>query len=289
MSVFRSAPPSEVPSVAMQPTPLEDKSYDRERTKRKRAAVLCQVGRSKFHTQSLAGIEQEPLVYWWPHSLVEEYILAEKLGAQSPAREGLGTRDDMRFLRLAWELDISSISRDWQDRFLRRWVPLVKGAAGRTWFEPLLHVVEWRKNALILRTWIDEYRKTSPGQYIKNEEFYGHVGVAFTTIGNAFSARAHRYPGVFGEKGSSIFPEDIAGLLCSLNNSRSRIILESLNPSIMFKVGDLNRLPVIRIANAQTIAECVRSSFECREKLRESAIEFTGPGPNDWQIGRAHV
>jgi hypothetical protein len=45
MSVFRSAPPSETPSVAMQPTPLDDKSRDRERTKRKRAAVLCQVGR----------------------------------------------------------------------------------------------------------------------------------------------------------------------------------------------------------------------------------------------------
>ena len=44
MSIFRHAPPSNLVSIAMQPTPLDDKARDSERTKRKCAAVLAQAG-----------------------------------------------------------------------------------------------------------------------------------------------------------------------------------------------------------------------------------------------------
>jgi hypothetical protein len=64
MSVFRAARPSGDLSVAMQPTPLDDKSYDRERTKRKRAAVLSAVGRFEFKVSAIRnGIDQSPVVY----------------------------------------------------------------------------------------------------------------------------------------------------------------------------------------------------------------------------------
>ncbi|MBA3538601.1 MAG: BREX-6 system adenine-specific DNA-methyltransferase PglX, partial [Deltaproteobacteria bacterium] len=63
MSIFRSARPSGMASVALQPTPLDDRSYDRERTKRKRGAVLGQVGRTDFDFNATRHLEDRPLVY----------------------------------------------------------------------------------------------------------------------------------------------------------------------------------------------------------------------------------
>ncbi len=54
MSVFRKAPPGEVESIAVQPTPLDDKC---ERTKRKRAALLCQRARHGFLPASFEAID----------------------------------------------------------------------------------------------------------------------------------------------------------------------------------------------------------------------------------------
>jgi hypothetical protein len=58
--VIRRAQNPGVPSVALQPTPFDDASYDRERTNRKRAAVLAQVGRHEFDPKDFEVIDGEP-------------------------------------------------------------------------------------------------------------------------------------------------------------------------------------------------------------------------------------
>ena len=74
MSVFRKAPPTGLPSLALQPTPLTDKSYDRERTERKRAALLAQVGRYEFEVARLKVVAGEPLLYRWSEEFLKEYL-----------------------------------------------------------------------------------------------------------------------------------------------------------------------------------------------------------------------
>jgi hypothetical protein len=203
--VFRRAPHPGIPSAAAQPTPLDDKSYDRQRTNRKRAAVLAHVGRYEFDPRRFEVIEGEPIVYWWSKEFLAKYAAAPKLGDTAPVRQGLGTRNDVRFLRRWWEPCARNLLRI---RFggglplaIPNWVPNVKGAAGRMWIEPLVDVVFWQNDALELRILIEEYRKRAPGQYIKNERIYFEPGVAFVMIGSEFSARAHRFRSVFGEKG----------------------------------------------------------------------------------------
>ncbi|MBD2365327.1 BREX-6 system adenine-specific DNA-methyltransferase PglX [Anabaena minutissima FACHB-250] len=65
MSVFQKVTPNEEISVAIQPTLLEDNSYDRQRTKRKRAAVLSQIGRYEVLSDRFNLIKEKPLIYWW--------------------------------------------------------------------------------------------------------------------------------------------------------------------------------------------------------------------------------
>jgi hypothetical protein len=291
MSVFRKSARVDCGSVAVQPTPLADKSYDRERTKRKRAAVLVQAARFEFHTRDFEAIEGMPLVYWWDDATHARYASAPKLGTISPVRQGLGTRNDVRFLRKAWELKNSSLCKIRFESLpsASEWVPNIKGAEGRVWIEPLVDAVLWRFNGLQIRTWIDEYRKRAPGQYIKNERYYFEQGVAFVMIGADFSTRAHRFRSIFGEKGSSVFPvpESVASTLCSMNSSFARYVLGSLNPTICFQVGDVVRLPVEAIGGADTIYSQLDRAFSCHEQAREASVEFKMPAGSSWRYAQS--
>jgi hypothetical protein len=274
MTVLRRIAPTERTSIALQPTPLQDKSYDRERTKRKRAAVLAQVGRFEFEAENFKAIDGSPIIYWWNHQFINKYSNTTKLGSDCPAKQGLATADNTRFLRRPWEVRPS----DWGTP-ARVWAPYIKGAAGRTWFEPLDDIVRWQHGGAEIQHFLVNGRLASRPQ---NTGFYFKKGVAFSMIGNEFKARVHRHPSIFGHKGSSIFPYSVAQAVCLMNSSASRMVLESLNPGISFEIGDVNRLPVFHIENAEEIYAILDCSFTEHEQAREPSVEFKRPGPSSW-------
>lgn len=123
---------------------------------------------------------------------------------------------------------------------------------------------------------------------LANEDcFLSHSGVAFSKIGANFNARVHRYPSVFSDAGSSVFPEDLAGAVCAMNSTRARDILSSLNPSVNFQAGDVNRLPLFPIADADAIFARVEAAFAVHEAHREPSVEFRRPGPSPWRAAQA--
>ena len=290
MSIIRRTPPATVESVAMQPTPLDDKSYDRERTKRKRAAVLCQLTTFNFSARRLVPVPSRPILYWWSDRLIDEYARFSKLSDVAPAKEGLGTRNDSRFLRRWHEVPLHSLwcERLAEDREPCRppadatWVPNIKGSDGRRWCEPLSHVVAWKNRGFELKVWIEHYRLRAPGQYIRNEDRYFQAGVAFSAIGHAFSARMHMYRSIFGAMGPSVFGMDRYDAVALLNKASSRAILQSFNPGIHFQTADVNRLPVVPIPDSKSMAGRIESAFWVHESAREPSIEFHRPGPSPW-------
>jgi len=229
MAVVLRGTRATVESVAVAPTARAEREESIPALARKRAALLAHVGRHEFDPRGFEVIEGEPIVYWWSKEFLEDYGRLPKFGQLHPARQGLGTRNDVRFLRQWWEVardrlfvpraDRQSLPRD------SVWVPYIKGAAGQQWFEPLEFVIEWATWGLQLQLWIELYRLRAPGQYIKNESFYFRRGIAFTTIGASFGARVHRFPSIFGEAGSSVFPDDLAAVLCAMNARRARLVL----------------------------------------------------------------
>ena len=285
--VFRRALQSTVLSVAVQPTPLDDKSYDRQRTHRKRAAVLAQVGRHQFDPRGFQVIDGEPIVYWWSAEFLARYATAPKLGKTAPGRFGLTTGDNNRFVRLWYETaptEVRFASRSPTPAELRAgaWVPFVLGGKGRAWQEPLRELCRWAGNGLeVKEKCVHQYGTVS--KQVRNEDFYFRPGVAFTMIGADFSARRHRCPSVIGNKGSSVFADDLAAATCLMNSTISKWVLGSLNPGLGFEVGDVNRLPVFPIAQAKEIMAVVDGTFTKHESHREPSVEFKLPGPSPWQ------
>jgi hypothetical protein len=276
------------PSVAQQPTPPEDTSYDRARTQRKRAAAICHEGRYFFDPAALEVVPEWPLIYWWTAEFLTLYADAPKLGEISPARSGAQTSNDTRFLRRSWEVNRSAIEivARWAERSVPlKWAPYVTGARGLRWIDPLSTIIDWNCAGLSVRVF-NEYLYGSHSRTVKNENLYWRPGVAFATIGNAFSARIHHSRAIFGTKGASVFPESEEGCfraLCLLNSSLAQRTVGSLNPGIDFTSGDINRLPMVEIAGADEIGKTLVGAFARHEAARETSHAFRHPGPSPWR------
>lgn len=280
ISVVRRSSPALAPSIALSPSDPTARVRTLEHYDSLAAGLLCQAGRFEFGQDSAATIPNSPLVYWWNDERRRWYREWPKLGDFAPVRQGLATSNDGRFLRKAWEVrrvDVATAGRG-----SGRWVPFVKGSAGRAWFEPLHDVCEWIVEGLALRVYAEKlygsYTRT-----IKNERWYFREAIAFTTIGTEFAARAHRYPSVIGHRGSSVYPGDLPAALCVMNSSLSREFLSALNPGIAFEVGDVNRLAMSYVAGDKEIYKAIDGAFAEVEARRETSVEFKEPGPSPWR------
>ena len=287
--MVRNAPHRGDPSVALQPTPFDEVNYDRQRTNRKRAAVLAQVGRHEFDPKGFEVIEGEPIVYWWSKPFLHKFSITAKLGEISPAVQGLSTQNNVRFLRSAWEVKrfdvyLSKVDAAFDPK--KQWAAYIKGGEGIAWFEPLTWVLGWGTKGLALRVFLETYQETKPGGFIKHEEVYFRKGVACAVIGSSFSARVHRYRSVIGHAGPSIFAQDWTGIVCLLNSSLARAIVESLNPTVNFTIGDINRLPFLHMPDSDRVCGVLEDYFVAHESHREPSIEFKSPGPSPWRLAQ---
>lgn len=266
-------------SVAHLPTPLADKSYDRRRTMRKRAAVLAHEGVIRFSQIDFLNLSECQLFYWWSAADIQRFEGSDKIFQFAEVKFGTSTGNNDRFLRAWWEVSNLCLIRheccsDDVDTERLEWQPFVNGAKGRGWVEPLIEVVRWKRNGVEVRS--------AEGSAPRNLSYNFQPGVAFTMIGNEFTARIHRYSSVVGNKGSSLYADDVRGFLCGLNAQFCKFVLNSLNPGIGFEVGDILRAPVVAVDGSDQIYGYLDDTFTEHEAARENSVEFKRPGRSAW-------
>ncbi|ACC80911.1 BREX-6 system adenine-specific DNA-methyltransferase PglX [Nostoc punctiforme] len=288
MSIFLNTLPSGEMSIAMQATPLGENSYDRKRTKRKQATLLSQAGHFEFWSNRFEVIKEKPLVYWWDKDFLKCYAETPKMGDETDVRVGMQTANNTRFLRQPWEIKLTELLICATNIPLlslprNKWVPYIKGAAGKVWFEPLTDVLLWEPNALAVKLMERGGEQTSRPQ---NEQYYFRAGVAFTSTGSIFAARFHRFKSVFDVKGQSVFPNITSNTVCLMNSKIARNVLIALNPSISFQVGDAKRLPLFPIESADEIFAQLDTAFTEHEAARETSVEFKKPGTSAWNYAQ---
>ncbi|MBD2517170.1 BREX-6 system adenine-specific DNA-methyltransferase PglX [Nostoc sp. FACHB-973] len=287
MSIFSNTPASGEMSIAMQATPLNENSYDRKRTKRKQATLLSQAGRFEFWSDRFEVIKEKPLAYWWDKEFLKRYAETPKLYQQMDSRLGIRTSDNTRFLRKPWEIilkDVYQVKLDSNSDSppLFKWVPYVKGAKSKRWIEPLHDVILWQHSSLELSVTLFVKYKAVP----QSPEFQFQKAISYSTIGAYFSSRTHRFRSAFDVSGSSIFPKEIASTVCSLNTRTANEILNSLNPTVNFQPGDVNRLPLFPIESADEIFTELNAAFTKHEAARETSVEFKKPGTSAWNYAQ---
>ncbi len=283
VAVFRKSTPSGVPCAAQQPTPPSDRSYDRQRTIRKRAATLAGVGRMCFSVGQMQLLPDNAIVYWWSDDKVADFTKYPLLGSESSVHQGLATSDNSRHLFRPWEMHWSSIATestsDWANY---GWAPHIKGADGKVWFEPLDIIIRWKNWGLQLRAF-HEYRHGSHTKRMPNEDTYlRHLGVAFSTIGSDFTARCYKYFSVYDAAGCTVFTSDRFTTCCLLNSAYARDIVGGLNPSMSFTNADVERVPLRAIEGTHAVFRILDHAFTIHESCREPSVEFRQPRSSPW-------
>ena len=283
VSVFCRREPVEASGVAVQPSPPDDRSYDRGRTQRKRASTLCHVGRHEFDQSSLAKVEGSPFVYWWTVEDIRSYQSTVKLGEQSNVKKGITTGDNSRFLRSAWEVrtEISRIPQwDCPEQFVKHgWSRAILGGKGREWMDDSRTLIRWAYNGA-------EIALHPGGRYGRGATEYYKRGVAISVTGNTFSARLHMAPSVITDSGVSVYPASPEKALLQMNRDRARRVLEALNPTISFKVNDVERLPLEPISGSSDIFSSLADAFADRARSAEWHGDFCKPGPSPWRYAQ---
>lgn len=283
MSIVRKAAGSQS-STALSPTDPSARVRTLAHFDSLITGLLCQLGRFEFLPRKLQIIPEAPIVYWWSDAVITEYSTSPLIGTSCLVAPGVKTGNDVRFTRCAFEVaspDKDTITKP-SDLL---WPPYIKGAAGAEWLEPVGRVIRWHRAALELSVY---GMHVAPGTVrMRDPEIYFRRGIAFSPIGSSFSARAHRLPSIIGNMGASVFSSDLPATLCAMNSSRSRAILEALNPGLHFEIGDVNRLPLLSVSGAHDIFHAVERAFEKHESHREASIEYSRPGASPWRHAQA--
>ncbi|PRQ05135.1 BREX-6 system adenine-specific DNA-methyltransferase PglX [Enhygromyxa salina] len=283
MSVFRRESAGQR-SIALAPGDPQVRVRTKEEIHRKRAAIQCQEGLTPFTPATLKIIPEWPLIYWWTDNTLRIFRDTELLGKRAKVRQGLATSSDARFVRQPVECRGRTFCLDvGLGLNVHEWVPFVNGAAGKKWIDPVSALLRWGRNGIEMKV-LHEERYGSYSKRIPSEAFYlRDDGVAFSSIGSNFAARAFRCRSVFGHMGASVFPSDVAAAVCAMNSSLAQTILVALNPGVHFEVGDVNRLPNVKIPGHEKIFETIERGFTIHESHREPSVEFKQPGPSPWR------
>ncbi len=289
MSIVQRLPPTTGLSVAVSPSDPTARVRTAEQFASTVSALLVQSGRTRFSLAALRAVEGSPIIYWWSDDFLTRVTELPLLGRSSPARAGAVSGNHVRFLRRVWELHRGACIdvRPFAPLELSDdgWVRYVKGARGMCWIDPCDEICNWRRHGLEIKVLADHLYGAYTRQ-IRNEHLYFQPGIAVAGIGSVFSARGYRWRAVFDNMAASVFPENTNAVLCSMNSSVARSVMQALNPGVHFEISDVNRLPIFPVRDADTIVATIEAAFEVHERSRESSVEFARPGPSCWNLAQ---
>ena len=291
MAICKKENNPEVPSQFVRPVNYDFVVRDTKQINRNISGFIAPYQVYQHKLSDFNVIKEKPLIYWWDESFFKDYAETPKLEDHSPASFGLTSGDNSRFIKLWWEVLQSSYLQQFFNLFdpmlLRRLskVPIVMGARGTAWFEPMRELINWKLNGSEVKL-KSESQYGSVSKQIRNEDKYFTRGISFSTIGANFLARVQRFPSVFSNSASSVFTKNPEDITCLMNSALSRKILSSLNPTVSFQVGDVNRLPLFPIESADEIFRELEKAFSEHEAGRETSVEFISPRPSPWRTAQ---
>ena len=179
-------------------------------------------------------IPKVPIAYWVSKKIRQLFELGI-LSDFSPVRKGIDTGKNDKFLRYWYEVSNNKFSHLNGEK---KWFIYIKGGGFRKWYGNVNIVVNWENDGKEIKDY--------PTSTIRNKSYQKKEAITWTLLSsNGFGARYVPSNCVFDNNGSSVYPEkNIDLILGSLNSVFSKNILEILNPTLAFQVGDIARIPM---------------------------------------------
>ena len=225
-------------------------------------------------------IPGKPIVYWASQQMLKTFSVGTPLGEIAPAKQGLATADNERFLRQWFEVSADRSYMQARDRVDAqasgaRWFPHNKGGQYRKWWGNQDYVVNWQDDGREL--W--DFR---PRSVIRNPDCYFRPCVSWSTVSSGdVSFRYFDSSSLFGHKGSAIFsefPSDLLRYISFLNSELAGLLAAYIAPTVMLEVGQVKNLPWIEPESFESAGvECLIDIFRADWDARETSWDFAWP------------
>ena len=195
---------------------------------------------SNTSAQEFKKIPGSPIAYWIPNEFRNVFDNSHKLIKYAKVVKGLDTCNNEQFLRFWYELSKDKIGISQEQ--IRKWFFYAKGGGFRRWYGNLEYVVNWENDGHELKNYrnADGSLKSRP----QNISYYFQEGLTFSSISSFKISLRQLRNSIFGGGGSGLFSEHNESLFAYLNSNVITYILEILNPTLNFLVGDVLRIPV---------------------------------------------
>ncbi|HET6250225.1 MAG TPA: N-6 DNA methylase [Tepidisphaeraceae bacterium] len=241
---------------------------------------------------ALRDLPRQSWAYWVDAPLRRAFKTFGRLATVSSPRQGLATTDNARFVRYWWEVEPMNANSPARAT-PGKWFAYAKSGQFRRWHELPRHRVNWQNDGREIKQAIIDRYPYLKGEWrwvAKNAAYYGREGITWSYLTSGrFSARRLEPGAIFDVAGSSLFPDDIPGMLALLNSSVVHRLLQAINPTVNFQVGDLAELPVPEKLPAELGALALKAIALQKELDTgdETAPDFVAPMAWDSAIERA--
>ena len=225
-------------------------------------------------------IPGSPVAYWASKEVLEAFNNNAALSSEIETREGLTTGNNDRFLRLWFEVNLTSIgfsidSENEAQESQKRYFPCVKGGDFRRWYGNLEYVVNWFNDGEELKN----FKDSSTGR-VRSHNYNGkyafHSGFSWSGISSGrFAVRYVPRGLMFDTKGPMGF--SLSGTIQAkheafLNSEVANQLLKMLAPTLDFKLGHVLNLPVLESMPEEIV------------KLRNRAVDLAFDDWNESEI-----
>jgi len=197
-------------------------------------------------------IPGSPIAYWVSEQFRKSFADGSLLEKSAPARLGMTSSDNARFVRSWSEIDYEKIglkcdSEKKSIKSEKKWFPYNKGGDFRKWFGNNFFLINWENGG---KEVLDYAKKLygSPTRTIRNIKYFFKKSITWSFVSSScFGVRTNDEGFIFDVGGSSSFPEEknylyIISLLASCLSFK---YLSALNPTLNFQAGNIGSIPVI--------------------------------------------
>jgi len=200
---------------------------------------------AQVSTDNFSKIPGAPVAYWVSKKMYAAFDNGQPLGNIADSRQGLSTADNDRFLRLWYEVQITTIKFDAKSaaealESKKKWFPHNKGGEFRKWYGNNDYVVNWKNDGQELRN----FKKS----VIRNPKYYFKESITWSALtSGTFSVRWSEEGALFGSGGYSAFCETslLKYLLALMNSKVNEVFIKIVSATLNYEVGHIKTIPVI--------------------------------------------
>lgn len=183
-------------------------------------------------------IPGRPIGYWVNKIFLDLYT-GKYIGNEFDIKEGVGTRNDSKFLRFYWEVSQKRIGND------KRWVYTDKAGEHRKWYMGFSYVMDWQNDGFRIKNYRnpDGTLKSRP----QNTKYLFKEGVTWGKVGSGKPSFRWRPSGfAFNDAAPTIFGEESLLLLAFLNSNLFTELLQIQGGTLNITTGVISNLPLLK-------------------------------------------